>query len=115
MYSIEPTDHWRAGDRAYCLTPIRDGRAFVTERGRIYRVVEARQYRGIMNDGIRLAGVDARGKWGFSSHRFVCLRGPELPIRQLAKRTRHGWYDAYMACSKARNSANADTPQRGPA
>lgn len=101
-YTIEPTDHWRAGDRAYCVRGLKKDGRHIVEAGRIYRVTEAQQYPGMMNDGLRLAEVG--DVWGFWSSRFVCIRGRELPMQQIAKRTRRSWLEAYCECRDARNT-----------
>lgn len=104
-YTVEPTDHWKAGDRAYCIRGLKkDGRHLV-ELGRIYEVEAAKQWQGMMNDGLDLVGVDTGGPM-FCSNRFICLRGSELTLRQIAARTRHGWLDAYRATGDARNAAH---------
>lgn len=108
VYVIEPTDHWKAGDRAYCTRGLkRDGR-WIVETGRMYRVAEARQYDGMMPDGLKLEGVDVGD--GFWSSRFVCIRGRELPARQIKRRTRHAWMDAYATTSNERAVADGKPP-----
>lgn len=104
-YTIEPTDHWRPGDRAFCVRGLkRDGR-HVVETGRVYRVAEAKSYPGMMSDGLKLEGVDTGEIWGFWSNRFVCIRGAGPAGHQIAERTRRRWYEAYRACGDARDKA----------
>jgi hypothetical protein len=107
MYTIEPTDHWRPGDRAYCVRSAKRDGAHLVEAGRVYLVEEAVQLPGMMSDGLKLAGIASR-IW---SSRFVCLRGQPPYGKQMAERTRHGWYEAYSACRDAREAAT--TTQEG--
>ena len=107
VYTIEPTDHWRAGDKAYCVRGLRKEGRQIVEAGRIYTVKEARSYPGMMNDGLRLEGVDAGDAFGFCSNRFVCLRGDAPYAKQLAERMSHSWLEAYRACADARNRLKA--------
>ncbi|MCW1431419.1 hypothetical protein [Novosphingobium sp. JCM 18896] len=100
IFSVEPFDHWRPGDRAYCLHGLHKDDQQIVEAGKIYAVVEAQQFPGMMNDGLKLAGIEPR----FWSGRFVCLRGRPPYAKQLAERTRRGWYEAYRLCSDARNA-----------
>ncbi len=106
-YTIEPTNHWIAGDRAYCVRGLKLGGKFIVETGRVYSVSQAKQVRGMMPDALRLAGVDTGEAEGFWSSRFVCLRGKGLAARQIAARTRHGWSEAYSECRDARSDAQA--------
>lgn len=106
-YTIEPIDHWKAGDRAYCLRGLRLNGRHVVEAGRIYAVTEVKQTKGMMSDGLRLCGIDTGEAWGFSSNRFVCIRGRALPLKQIAERTRRGWLEAYETCRDARELARA--------
>lgn len=118
MFTIEPTDHWRVGDRAYCLRTLKRGGQHVVERGRIYTVTAVLQMRGMMSDGLHLDGVDRGKSDGFWSNRFVCLRGRQLPHRQIAERTSHSWYEAYRATADARaaqaiEARRVETPKSG--
>lgn len=104
MYTVEPADHWKAGDRAYCLRGMRHKGRWVVEKGRVYTVAEAKLLRGCMMDALKLEGVDTGDTDGFSSTRFVCLRGDGLPIKQIAERTRGGWHEAYVATARLRGN-----------
>lgn len=104
-YAISPTDHWKTGDRAYCLRGLKKEGRHIVEKGRMYHVAEATQIKGMMADGLKLVGVDTGDVWGFWSSRFVCIRGRELPIRQIEQRTSRSWSDAYRAGREARNAA----------
>lgn len=110
VFVIEPTDHWKAGDRAYCTRGLkRDGR-WIVETGRMYRVAEARQFESMMPDALKLDGVDTADIQGFWSSRFVCIRGRELPAHQIKKRTRQAWMDAYATTSNERAVAGGKAP-----
>jgi hypothetical protein len=116
MFTIEPADHWRAGDRAYCIRGAKKLGRYVVETGRVYSVSEVKLIPGCMSDGLRLAEVDMIETWGFWSNRFVCIRGRDLPIRQITERTSRSWLDAYWATAKARaaqgmETRRADTPK----
>lgn len=107
IFTIEPTNHWRAGDRAYCIRGLKKDGRHIVEEGRVYAVVETRQRAGMMNDGLKLAGIDTGDAWGLQSGRFVCLRGKSLPLKQIQQRTRRGWLDAYRECRDARSKEKA--------
>jgi hypothetical protein len=108
-YTVEPIDHWKAGDRAYCIRGVKKGGRYILETGRIYAVAEVRRIRGMMSDGLRLADASAGDEWGFWSHHFACIRRGELPIEQLAKRCRRGWLEAYEECRDGRNAIAMET------
>ena len=103
-YAIEPTDRWKPGDRAYCLRGLKLDGKHIVEAGRMYRVAEVERVRGMMPDGLRLEGIVTTPAVGFWSSRFACIRGGELPIRQLERRTSRSWSDAYAACRDARTA-----------
>lgn len=109
-YTIEPVDHWKAGDRAYCVRGLKENGRHIVEAGRVYTVSEARQLPSMMSDGIRLVGVDTGKTWGFWSSRFVCLRGRPPFAKQIEQRTRRGWYDAYRECAAARDLLESPQP-----
>lgn len=103
-FTIDPTDHWMPGDRAYCIRGLKKDGRHIVEAGRVYVVVDARQFPGMMNDGLKLEGVDTGDIPGFWSNRFVCLRGRPPFTEELAQRTRRSWYEAYRACADARGA-----------
>lgn len=71
IYPVE--SRWAAGDVAYCINA---KRAPMLERGRIYKVADARKPSNIAHYGIRLEGVEATDPMGgFWSNRFIKL-GP---------------------------------------
>lgn len=104
LFTVEPTDHWQVGDRAYCVRGLKLDDRYIVEAGRVYSVCAVKKRKGMMNDGLKLAGIDTGDVWGFSSSRFVCIRGRALPIKQINDRTRRGWLDAYVACRDARSA-----------
>lgn len=103
-YTVEPTDHWRTGDRAYCVRGLKKDGRYIVETGRIYSVSEVKRLQGMMSDGLKLAGVETGDVWGFWSNRFACIRGRELAFRQITNRCRFGWLDAYAECRDARSA-----------
>jgi len=99
-YTVEPADHWRAGDRAYCIRGLKHGGRYIVETGRIYSVEDVLRMPGMMNDGLKLAGIDTGEVFGFWSNRFACIRG--RPAEQIAARCRASWHEAYAECRDAR-------------
>ena len=101
-YTVEPTEHWRAGDRAYCVRGLKYAGRHLVETGRIYLVEEVLQMNGMMNDGLKLAGINTGEVFGFWSSRFACIRGQAS--KQLDQRIRYSWSEAYTECRDARNA-----------
>lgn len=103
VFTIEPCDGWRKGDKAYCIRGTRSTKPTL-ETGKVYRVSDVIPLKNMQGCGIVLSGIetpsDTRGFW---SSRFVKIPERAGALRQIDRCTTPIWHDAYDANNSDRS------------
>jgi len=97
MYSVEPSEGWQVGDRAYCILTVRLPNGETLERGRIYQVTTVKTYSNLVCSCLKLDGVNIPDESdGVRSGRFINVsRG--RPMARLSELSRASRLTAYYA------------------